>query len=236
MKASMLAMMFTAALSATAAIAQEEKAEATEAAKTMAIEGKDGKTIQAEVLSADEDSVQIRRADGKEFDLPFARLSDAGTAAVRKVLADKKAEMEAEIARKKAEEEEDKKPGVRVKVPDEPKSPDELTEKIVVKKGEIVITRFAEAPDGLARPKVVKEAPEDRPYIKVEFKDGDPLVAVLTSTAPKTVKVRCLARTKGETTYNEITILPLKTSTPSFETWSDPLEELVIFDFGYLEE
>ena len=102
MKASMLAMMFTAALSATVAIAQEDKAEATEAAKTLAIEGKDGKTIQAEVLSADEDSVQIRRADGKEFDLPFARLSDAGTAAVRKVLADKKAEMEAEIARKKA--------------------------------------------------------------------------------------------------------------------------------------
>ncbi len=224
-------MVVTTVLTATATIAQEEKPEAAEAAKTVAIEGKDRKTIQAEVLSADEDSVKIRRADGKEFDLPFARLSEAGTAAVRKVLAEK----EAEIARQKAEEEEDKKPGVRAKVPEDPKSPDELTEKVVVKKGETVIARFAEAPDGLARPKVVKEAPEDRPYLKVEFKDGDPLVAAITSTAPKLLKVRCLARNKGETTYHELVIVALKNGVPSFETWSDPIEELVFFDFVYGE-
>ncbi|MCW1883592.1 hypothetical protein OKA04_02560 [Luteolibacter flavescens] len=219
------------ALLSGAAFAQEGDAPAADAAKTIAIEGKDGKTIQAEVISADDDSVKIRRADGKEFDLPFARLSDAGIAAVKKVIAEK----EAETARLKAEEEEDKKPGVRVKVPDEPKSPDELTEKVVVKKGETVIARFAEAPDGLARPKIVKEAPEDRPYLKIEFKDGEPLIAAITSTAPKTLKVRCLARNKGETTYNEITILPLKSATPGFESWTDPIEEIVIFDFGYLE-
>ncbi|MCW1921437.1 hypothetical protein OKA05_02665 [Luteolibacter arcticus] len=227
---SMLAMMFTAVLSATAA-AQEGKAPAADGAKPIAIEGKDGKSIEAEVLSADEDSVKIRRADGKEFDLPFARLSDAGTAAVRKVLAEK----EAEIARLKAEEEEDKKPGVRAKVPEDPKSPEEITEKVVVKKGETVIARFAEAPDGLARPRVVKEAPEDRPYLKVEFKDGDPLIAAITTTSPKTLKVRCLSRNKGETTYNVITILPLKTSVPGFESWSDPIEELVFFDFAFME-
>jgi hypothetical protein len=228
---SILAMMVTTVLTATAAVAQEDKKETSEVAKTVAIEGKDGKTIQAEILSADDDSVQIRRADGKEFDLPFARLSDAGTAAVRKVLA----EREAEIARQKAEEEADKQPAVRAKVPEEPKSPDELTEKVVVKKGETVISRFAEAPDGLARPKVLKEAPSDRPYIKVEFKDGDPLVAALTSTFPKTVKMRCLAKKKGETTYDEIMIVPLKSGTPSFETWSDPIEELVLFDFTFVE-
>lgn len=224
-------MVVTTVLTATVVIAQEEKTEATEAAKTVAIEGKDGKTIQAEVLSADADSVQIRRADGKEFDLPFVRLSDAGTAAVRKVLA----EREAEVARQKAEEEADKKPAIRAKVPEEPKSPDELTEKVVVKKGETVISRFAEAPDGLARPKVLKEAPSDRPYIKVEFKDGDPLVAAITSTFPKTVKMRCLAKKKGETTYDEIIIVPLKNGTPSFESWSDPIEELVFFDFTFVE-
>jgi hypothetical protein len=228
---STLAMMVTVALSVTAAMTQEEKPETAEAAKAVAIEGKDGKTIQAEVLSADDDSVQIRRADGKEFDLPFARLSDAGIAAVRKVIA----EREAEIARLKAEEEEDKKPGVRAKVPEDPKTPEEITEKVVVKKGETVIARFAEAPDGLARPKVVKEAPEDRPYLKVEFKDADPLIAAITTTAPKTLKVRCLARNKGETTYNEIIIVALKTGTPSFESWSDPIEELVFFDFAYVE-
>jgi len=231
MKSSILAMVITTVLSATAAIAQEVKPGAAEAAKTISIEGKDGKSIEAEVISADADSVQIRRADGKEFDLPFARLSDAGTAAVKKVIA----EREAEIARQKAEEEADKLPGVRAKVPDEPKTPDEITEKVVVKKGETVIARFAEAPDGLARPKVVKEAPEDRPYIKVEFKEGEPLVAAITSTAPKTVKVRCLAKKTGETTYSEIMVLPLKSGTPGFESWVDPIEEIVLFDFVYVE-
>jgi hypothetical protein len=231
MKSSILAMVVTTVLSATAAIAQEEKPGTAEPAKTISIEGKDGKSIDAEVISADADSVQIRRADGKEFDLPFARLSDAGTAAVKKVIADR----EAEIARQKAEEEADKLPGVRAKVPEEPKSPDEITEKVVIKKGETVIARFAEAPDGLARPKVVKEAPEDRPYIKVEFKEGEPLVAAITSTAPKTVKVRCLAKKTGETTYSEIMVLPLKSGTPGFESWVDPIEEIVLFDFVYVE-
>ena len=98
MKASILAVAITTVLSA-AAIAQEEKPAAAEAAQAISIEGKDGKSIQAEVLSATETSVKIRRADGKEFDLPFARLSDAGTAAVKKVIADR----EAEVARQKAE-------------------------------------------------------------------------------------------------------------------------------------
>lgn len=231
MKASILAIVATTVMSATALIAQEEKPAPAEAGQSISIEGKDGKSIQAEVLSANETSVKIRRADGKEFDLPFARLSDAGTAAVKKAIADR----EAEIARQKAEEEADKLPGVRAKVPEEPKSPDEITEKVVVKKGETVIARFAEAPDGLARPKVVKEAPEDRPYIKVEFKEGDPLVAAITSTAPKTVKVRCLAKKAGETTYDEIMVLPLKSGTPGFESWSDPIEEIVLFDFLYVE-
>jgi hypothetical protein len=226
-----LAMMVTVALSVTASIAQEEKPDTAEAAKTISIEGKDGKTIEAEVLSADADSVQIRRADGKEFDLPFARLSDAGAAAVRKIIADR----EAAIARQKAEEEEDKKPGERAKVPDDPKSPDELTDKVIVKRGESIIARFAEAPDGLARPKIVKEEPKDRPYLKVEFKDAEPLVAAITSSAPKTMRVRCLARNKGETTYKEVIIVALKSGTPSFETWSEPIEELVFFDFFYLE-
>ncbi|MEK7950333.1 hypothetical protein [Luteolibacter soli] len=227
----MLAMVVTTVLSATAAVAQEEKKEAAPAAQEIAIEGKDGKTIQAEVLSADEDSVKIRRADGKEFDLPFARLSDAGTAAVKKVIA----EREAEVARLKAEEEDEKKPGVRPKIPDDPKTPDDLPEKFVVKKGQTVIVRFSLAEDGLARPKIIKEVPQDRSYMQVEFKDGDPLTAALTSTFPKTLKLRCLAKKAGETTYNEITIVPLKSGTPSFETWSDPYEELVFFDFVYLE-
>lgn len=228
MKASILAVAVTTILSATAVIAQEEK---PETAQTISIEGKDGKSIEAEVISADADSVQIRRADGKEFDLPFARLSDAGTAAVKKVIAAR----EAEVARLKAEEEADKLPGVRAKVPDEPKTPDEITEKIVVKKGETIIARFAEAPDGLARPKVVKEAPSDRPYIQVEFKDGEPLVAAITSTASKTLKMRCLAKKAGETTYNEVIIVPVKSGTPSFEAWTDPIEEIALFDFAYTE-
>lgn len=228
---STLAVMVSVALSVTASIAQEEKSDTAKAAETIDIEGKDGKTIQAEVLSADADSVQIRRADGKEFDLPFARLSDAGAAAVRKIIADR----EAEVARLKAEEEEDKKPGVRAKVPEDPKTPDEITEKVVIKKGETIIARFAEAPDGLARPKIVKEAPEDRPYLKVEFKDGDPLIAAITTTAPKTLRVRCLARNKGETTYSELIIVALKPGTPSFESWTEPIEELVLFDFAFVE-
>ena len=124
---------------------------------------------------------------------------------------------------------------MRAKVPDDPKSPDEIAEKVVVKKGETVIARFAEAPDGLARPKIVKEAPEDRPYIKVEFKDGEPLVAAITSTAPKTVKMRCLVKKAGETTYSEVIIVPVKSGTPSFEAWTDPVEEIALFDFVYVE-
>jgi hypothetical protein len=227
----MFTTLFAALLAATAAAQDEKPAEADKepAAETMAIEGKDGKTLQAEVLSADDDSVQIRRADGKEFDLPFARLSDKSVKEIRDRIAAREKAAAEEAAAKEAA-----KPVERIKVPQDPKSPAELAEKVVVKKGSNVIVTFTEAVDGLTRPVIVEKEPEDAPFFRVSFTaEGDQTIVTVTSTYEKTVLVRCIVRDKDPENYYTSSIQPLDKGIPNFETWSAEVEELVLYDFRY---
>lgn len=200
--------------------------------KAISIQGKDGKTIQAEVLSADDDSVKIRRADGKEFDLPFARLSDDSAKVIRELIAARKKAATDEAAAKDAA-----KPAVRAAVPKDPKSPEEILEKVAVKKGGNVIATFSQAVDGLAKPVIVAKEPENAPFFRVNFvQEGDQTIVTVTSTYEKTVLVRCLARDKDQQGWYTTTILPLAKGVPSFETWGAEVEELVFFDFRFEEQ
>src|SRR4030095_13519866 len=47
----------------------------------------------------------------------------------------------------------------------------------------------------------------------------------------QTLRARCLARLKGYDTYFETDILPVQVNIIGREIWSEPIEELVLFDF-----
>ncbi len=192
-----------------------------QAGESVAIKGRDGKTIQAEILSADEDSVKIRRGDGKEFDLPYSRVSDESVESIRKLLAEREAN----------------KPVERAKVPKDPKTPEDIPEKVVVKKGDVAMATFTVVDDGLARPVIVKEEPAEVPFFSVDFSHkGESAMATVKATFEKPVLLRCLARNKGEKRYYPTSILTLHKGLPSFESWADEVEELVFFDFRFEEK
>lgn len=59
----------------------------------------------------------------------------------------------------------------------------------------------------------------------------------LTNGLPKALRYRAAIRIKGRKDYVETSlILPVMTGLVSYETWQDPIEELVLFDFKLTNE
>ena len=48
---------------------------------------------------------------------------------------------------------------------------------------------------------------------------------------PRTLRFRCLRRLKGQQTYSETSILAIPAKLGDFESWREPIEKLVLFDF-----
>ena len=57
-----------------------------EKAKAIELNSKDGRTITAVIVSVGENSLKIRKDDGKEFEIPFSRLKEDSIEAAKKVV------------------------------------------------------------------------------------------------------------------------------------------------------
>jgi tetratricopeptide (TPR) repeat protein len=58
-------------------------------------------------------------------------------------------------------------------------------------------------------------------------------VLFLQHSFSKIIRVRCLARLKDQDAYFETDLLPIAPKTTNPEIWSEPIEELVLFDFHF---
>jgi hypothetical protein len=56
---------------------------------------------------------------------------------------------------------------------------------------------------------------------------------LLQHSFSKIIRVRCLARLKGQDAYFETDLLPIAPKTINPEVWSEQIEELVLFDFHF---
>ncbi len=106
------------------------------------------------------------------------------------------------------------------------------TGKVAVKFGEKLIVHFDVDGEQLINPIVRKGDRLEPNSFTLDFRlyKGNRLL-VLEHSLSQIIRVRCLARLKNLDTYFETDVLPVQPKTISREMWSEPIEELVLFDF-----
>lgn len=117
-------------------------------------------------------------------------------------------------------------------VVDDPPDPSMLKDKVTIEVGKKSIIEFEQKNDALVNPKTVDKSSENPPTPSFEFtKKGDNLMLVTKNPYRKDMTFRALARLKGRKDYFETSIVPVRSGLLSFEVWSDPIEELILFEF-----
>ena len=105
--------------------------------------------------------------------------------------------------------------------------------------GQKAVVAFDQRGDQLVNPHRLQGA-QKRPVVTLEFfadkKTKDLLVFVIGSSYPRIVRYRAAARAKHRREFYETNMLPLNPNVPVYEGWSDPFEELILFDFKLTNE
>lgn len=105
--------------------------------------------------------------------------------------------------------------------------------------GQKFAVAFDQRGDRLVNPRRVKRAQKDSvvtPWFFTPKEHKGLLVLVVGSSYPRVVRYRAAARGKGRRDFYETNMLPLNPNIPVYEGWSDPLEEIILFDFKLTNE
>lgn len=106
--------------------------------------------------------------------------------------------------------------------------------KVVIKVGEKLVAHFQVDGENLINPTTEKgeRPPENSCALDFHLQKGRH-VLLLHHSFSQIVRVRCLARLKDQDVYFETDLLPVPPHLTNSEIWSDPIEELVLFDFHF---
>ena len=111
-------------------------------------------------------------------------------------------------------------------------NPATLKDKINIVLGDKAVVQFHVEGDVLNQPKVVTKPDSKTPTVTFDFSKQDNILILATKNPfPKTLKFRVMMRMKGRTNYVETNILPIMAGLSSYESWGDPIEDLILFDF-----
>lgn len=114
-----------------------------------------------------------------------------------------------------------------------------LRDSIRISLGQKIVIGFDQQGDRLTNPRRVQGA-QKRPAVTLKFyadKESKTLLMLLVeSSYPRIVRYRAAARGKGRPAFYETIMLPINPNIPVLEGWSDPLEELIFFDFHLTNE
>jgi hypothetical protein len=108
------------------------------------------------------------------------------------------------------------------------------TGKVAIKPGEKLTAHFEVDGENLVNPTTAKgeHAGENSFALDFHLQKGNRLL-LLQHSFSKIIRVRCLARLKGQDAYFETDLLPIPPNQINRELWSEQIEELVLFDFHY---
>jgi tetratricopeptide (TPR) repeat protein len=106
--------------------------------------------------------------------------------------------------------------------------------KVAIKLGEKLTAHFEVDGENLGNPTTAKgeHVGENSFALDFHLHNGGRLL-LLQHSFPKIIRVRCLARLKGQDAYFETDLLPVPPNATSREIWSEQIEELVLFDFHF---
>ena len=118
-----------------------------------------------------------------------------------------------------------------------PLDPAQIKEKVTIKLDQKLDIQFTQKGDVISALEVVQKPRAGSPAVHVEFsKQDDNLMLVTQNPFPKNLSFRALARYKGGESYMETSIVPVRAGIFGIETWRDPIEELVLFDFKLVDD
>jgi hypothetical protein len=191
------------------------------AAATITLKSTDGKSFEATVVSLGKDSVKVKRKDGKVFDVPLARLTPESIEDVKKA----------------APGSNDAPPPGKKPPVEKPTHPDQIETKFSVKAGEKVCVTFEVKGDGVEKVTLLNETDEKTPHFDVDVTraDDEHATASIHHTFPKTIRYRCLGRSKGSKSWHEYNMIPAPSNFWNGETWG-AMEEIVLFGFKFTDE
>ena len=108
------------------------------------------------------------------------------------------------------------------------------TGKVAIKLGEKLTAHFEVDGEYLINPTTAKGDHLGENSFALDFRlhNGRRLL-LLQHSFSKIIRVRCLARLKGQDAYFETDLLPIPPHTTNPEIWSEQIEELVLFDFHF---
>jgi tetratricopeptide (TPR) repeat protein len=107
---------------------------------------------------------------------------------------------------------------------------------VAIKFGEKLTAHFEIDGEHLINPKTAKGNHLGKDSFALDFRPfkGQRCLFLQHSFA-KIVRVRCLARLTGWDAYFETDLLPVPPNATNPEVWSEPIDELVLFDFHFTE-
>ena len=113
-----------------------------------------------------------------------------------------------------------------------PVDPAKIEDSIRIYPGKKFTVQFQADGNVLKKPVIMEHPDEKRPNVSLDFtkEDGNVMLEIKNGF-PKALHCRCLTRLKGKTAYFETDIVTIMAGLSDFESWGDPIEELVLFDF-----
>lgn len=112
-----------------------------------------------------------------------------------------------------------------------------IKDSVTLQLGSAGTIQFKQVGDKLTELKLVKTPEGDQTGIDVEFKKHPEFLAMkLKNNLTKSIRYRAAIRIKGRQDYVETSlIVPVAPGLFSYESWGDPIEELVLFDFQLVD-
>jgi tetratricopeptide (TPR) repeat protein len=108
------------------------------------------------------------------------------------------------------------------------------TGRVAIKLGEKLTARFEVDGEDLINPTTAKGDHLGENSFALDFRlDKGRRLLLLQHSFSKNIRVRCLARLKGQDAYFETDLLPIPPHAINREIWSEQIEELVLFDFHF---
>jgi hypothetical protein len=115
--------------------------------------------------------------------------------------------------------------------------PAKIKDKVTLAVGKDVAVQFQQEGNALSAPKIVEKPDGKTPAVTFTFKKEAELLMLNTKNPfTKTFSFRALIRLKGRKDYKETSIIAIPAGLFSFESWGDPIEEIVLFDFKLTDE
>jgi hypothetical protein len=118
-----------------------------------------------------------------------------------------------------------------------PLDPSKIDDKVTITLGQKLTVQFQAQGDSLKTPKIVEQTDQKQPSVILDFdKHDETLILHIKNGFAQTLRVRCLMRLKWQKAFSETSILSIPAGLGDFESWRDPIEELVLFDFKLSSE